>query len=84
MLFNESCYHVMVLDYNPEFMKLFYNSIDIEKIKSMEIIFYSHANTIDTLDYFNDDSKIILIRYKSSKDYYDEVDCLVLQIDDYI
>lgn len=84
MNFPDDHYNVYILDYDPEFMKLFYNAIDIDKIESMNIVFDSHANVVECLNNINDEYKDIMIRYKAHKDYYHEDDFIVLEIEDYI
>lgn len=84
MNFPDDHYDVLVMDYDPEFMKMFYNNIDIDKINSMEINFDFNWNSIDSLGNINSDYKKIFIRYKGSANHYNEDDVIVLEIEDYI
>lgn len=85
MNFPDEFYNVYVMDYDPQFMKLFYNSININQIHQMEINFDFHSSSIESLSNIpNDNYKTIFIRYKSSAEHYDESDLIVLQIEDHI
>lgn len=85
MNFPDEHYNVYVLDYDPEFMKLFYNSIDMNKIEAMTIVFDFNSNTVDRLGNQSNEYADIMIRSKDSKDYYIEENfAIVLVIEDYI
>lgn len=82
--FPEDNYNLWIMDYHPEFMKLFYNSIDLNKIASMAIIFDFNDNNVDWFPSHNDAYPTIFIRSVDNKDHYQESDLIVFQIEDYI
>lgn len=83
MNFPDDAYNVLVMDYVPEFMKIFYNNIEFDKIKMMEINFDFNWNTV-VWNSIQGDAKKIFIRSKESAGHYAEDDCIVLEIEDYI
>lgn len=81
--FSDEKYNLIVVTYNPEFMKMFYNSFDTKKIHSMEINFDFHFN--DVCGIHDDNLKnIVIVDNDSIDDYTLSNSDIILNIDDYI